>query len=72
MAAQRDKVVEPLRDCVAATCPGRDAELIAEALLGQVNGVVFGRLLRGESLDEARLRPGLRDLATRMVGGDPA
>jgi AcrR family transcriptional regulator len=66
MRRQQRGVIAPLADCLREHAVA-DAELVAEALLGQVNGVVFGRLAAGEGLDRDRLAPVL-DLAARVVG----
>lgn len=67
MQRQQRAVVEPLRDCLHQQGFTTDVDLIAEALLGQVNGVVFGRLAAGEELDRDRLAPVLTDLAAQVI-----
>lgn len=68
MQRQQQTVVAPLRDRLQQHGVTREVDLVAEALLGQVNGVVFGRLAAGEALDRDRLAEVLRDLAARVVG----
>lgn len=67
MQRQQRDVVAPLRACLIEAGVDGDPDLVAEALLGQVNGVVFGRLLRDEPLDSERLSPTLRTLASRVL-----
>lgn len=68
MRRQQQAVVGPLRECLTHQGVTADADLVAEALLGQVNGVVFGRLVAGEPLDRDRLAAVLGELADRVVG----
>jgi hypothetical protein len=56
-----------LSECLARQGVTGDVDLVAEALLGQVNGVVFGRLVAGEPLERDRLAGVLGDLADRAV-----
>lgn len=67
MRRQQQAIVAPLTGCLAHQGVTADADLVAEALLGQVNGVVFGRLVAGEPLDRDRLAAVLGDLADRVV-----
>lgn len=64
---EQQEVVEPFEACLRAQGHGDDSPLIAEALLGGVHGVLFGRLLREEPLDRGRLGTTLSELATRML-----
>lgn len=67
MQRQQQTVVAPLRECLRQRGVTGDADLVAEALLGQVNGVVFGRLAAGDELDRDRLAPVLTDLAAQVI-----
>lgn len=67
MRRQQQAIVAPLSACLAQQGVTADVDLVAEALLGQVNGVVFGRLVSGEPLDRDRLAAVLGDLAARGV-----
>jgi hypothetical protein len=56
-----------LSECLTRQGVTGNTNLVAEALLGQVNGVVFGRLVAGEPLERDRLATVLGDLADRVV-----
>lgn len=64
---QQHTVVAPLRECLRQHGVTGDVDLVAEALLGQVNGVVFGRLAAGDELDRDRLAPVLTGLAAQVI-----
>lgn len=64
---QQQAIAAPLSECLARQGVTGDVDRVAEALLGQVNGVVFGRLVAGEPLERARLAAVLGDLADRVV-----
>lgn len=66
MRREKDQLVTPLADCLAIR--GHDQpEVLAEALLGQVNGLVFGRIMRGEPLDLDQAGPSLLATARRVL-----
>jgi len=67
MRRRQQAIAAPLSECLTRQGVTGNADLVAEALLGQVNGVVFGRLVAGEPLERDRLAAVLGDLADRVV-----
>ncbi|GEM_PF-2927307 len=66
MRREKDQLVTPLAGCLA-TRGYEQPEVLAEALLGQVNGLVFGRIMRGEPLDLDQAGPSLLATARRVL-----